>query len=125
RGAGGGGGRVSHPHSRPPPARRGARAGGGPRAGRGGAAGAARGDPGIAGLVRELLGSSEEFAALWREHRVSGLGRKTKIFQHPDAGRITLTYQTFDVQHTPGQHLLVGTPPPNADSLTLLASMRA
>jgi hypothetical protein len=59
---------------------------------------------------------------------VRGLTRHFKVFQHPVAGRVELTYQTFDVRDAPGQQLLVGTPEPqsrSAEALTYLAAMHA
>ncbi|GAA0936940.1 helix-turn-helix transcriptional regulator [Kribbella koreensis] len=61
-------------------------------------------------LIGELLASSNEFAELWKQHGVNTLGSTVKTFNHPVAGRLTLTYQTFDIQSAPGQSLLVGTP---------------
>lgn len=67
-------------------------------------------DTTIQALVAELTECSAQFTEIWDDNDVSGLARTIKVFVHPDAGRIELTYQTFDVHDAPGQQLLVGTP---------------
>jgi hypothetical protein len=49
-------------------------------------------------------------------------------FQHPDVGRVELTYETFDVHDAPGPQFLVGTAGAGsrgAGSLAFLASRAA
>lgn len=85
-------------------------------------------DRSSADLAAELAERSPEFRELWAEQGVGGLTRAFKVFVHPDAGRIELTYQTFDVHDAPSQQLLVGTPEPGSPSeeaLTYLASVAA
>ena len=66
--------------------------------------------PALDELVSSLISDSPAFAALWNDNTVGALSRAYKVFVHPEAGRIELTYQTFDVKDAPGQQLLVGTP---------------
>jgi MmyB-like transcription regulator ligand binding domain len=90
------------------------------------AAGREQRDPLLTELIAELSANSPEFAAIWQEYEVHSLGRKSKVFNHPDVGRIELTYQAFDIQSEPGRQLLVGTAEPSstyADSLALLGSL--
>jgi len=79
-------------------------------------------------LVERLLRESSDFAALWADHTVSGLNITYKVINHPDIGRVELTYQTLDVRDAPGQQLTVATAPvgsPSADALALLGTIDA
>ncbi|KUL69229.1 MULTISPECIES: helix-turn-helix transcriptional regulator [unclassified Streptomyces] len=84
--------------------------------------------PEIGELVQELLQASAEFRALWNDQNVGALTRAFKVFVHPEAGRVELTYESFEVRAAPGQELLVGSAEPgsrSAQALTYLASMAA
>lgn len=76
----------------------------------------------IRAIIQELA-VYPDFVTLWEQQAAQGLTRKFKVFVHPEAGRVELTYQTFDVADAPGQQLLVGTPAPGSASEAALASL--
>lgn len=93
------------------------------------AAGYARPHPEVPPLVDRLLRESPEFVRLWDDQTVAGLSVTEKTIHHPDVGRLTLVYQTFDVRDSPGQQLTIATAKrgsaASADALALLGSLHA
>jgi transcriptional regulator with XRE-family HTH domain len=92
------------------------------------AAGYSSPHPAIPPMIDRLLQGSPDFATLWADHTVAGLSVTFKVINHPDVGRMELTYQTLDVRDAPGQQLTVATAPPgspSADALALLGTIDA
>jgi transcriptional regulator with XRE-family HTH domain len=84
--------------------------------------------PDLMPLIDRLRAGSAEFAAFWADHTVAGLTITYKAINHPDVGRMELTYQTLDVRDAPGQQLTVATAvagSPSADALALLGTVEA
>ncbi|WP_440071580.1 helix-turn-helix transcriptional regulator [Streptosporangium sp. OZ121] len=91
-------------------------------------AGADLDDPCLTELVGELSLKSTDFRRMWARHEVSGENVATKRFRHHDVGDLTLTYEVFNINGSPGQKLIVfqaepGSP--SAHALDLLSSLAA
>ena len=81
-------------------------------------------DPDVLAVLEDLA-ECAEFAQRWGRQGVGALPRTDKTFHHPRAGRIDLTYQTFDVRDAPGQQLQVGTAEPGSRSEQALTYLSA
>ncbi|MEU6389148.1 helix-turn-helix transcriptional regulator [Streptomyces sp. NPDC046939] len=64
-------------------------------------------DPKLVRLVGELLLKSPEFARMWDRYDVCERSGGVKTFDHPKAGRMTLTYEIMQLARTGGQRLVV------------------
>ncbi|NEB75620.1 helix-turn-helix domain-containing protein [Streptomyces sp. SID14478] len=80
-------------------------------------------DPGPAALVAELLGSSEEFAALWALHEVAVRRASTKRFVHPVVGVLDLDCEVL-LSDDGGQRLVVHSARPGTDTYERLELLR-
>jgi hypothetical protein len=74
-------------------------------------------------LVDELLVSSPDFADLWQRYAIQPFAQPTKTLNHPEVGTFTLSYQSMQVEGTPGHRLVIyhaepGTP--DHDAMVLL-----
>ncbi|WP_331772655.1 helix-turn-helix transcriptional regulator (plasmid) [Embleya sp. NBC_00888] len=79
--------------------------------------------PDLTRLVGELLLKSPAFAGLWERYDVTGRKITTKIFQHPQVGKITLAFQGMALEGTPGHRMGIYTAEPGTpdhDAMLLL-----
>ncbi|HEX7303824.1 helix-turn-helix transcriptional regulator [Lentzea sp.] len=81
-------------------------------------------------LVGELTTASAEFRTRWNAHDVLLHARGTKIFRHPEAGRMSLSYHSVDLPISAAETrpMCVCTAEPGSadeEKLTLLASWSA
>ena len=76
-------------------------------------------------LVDEMLATSPEFAAMWRDNEVGAFGEGTKHIAHPSAGPIALDYSGFAVDGQPDLTMFVYTPATDADLIKVRALIAA
>ena len=85
-------------------------------------------DPRLTELVGELSLKSEDFRRLWARHDVGVKTAGVKRYLHALVGELTLAYETFAVNGSPGQFLVVYHAEPGSPSehaLALLGSVAA
>ncbi|MDP9842795.1 helix-turn-helix domain-containing protein [Streptosporangium lutulentum] len=83
-------------------------------------------DAALHALVGELSAKSEDFAAMWADHRVKACAVAVYEMRHPLVGPLTVTQQTLS--HGPGPNIVVATAEagsPSRTALTLLAQVTA
>lgn len=76
-------------------------------------AGAARD---VQSLVDELLATSPEFTAMWRDNDVRGPGDGLKVLNHPVAGPLSLEFSGFAVDGRPDLTMVIYNPATPADA---------
>ena len=81
------------------------------------------GDPGITGLVTELLGTSRRFAAMWAEHKVAVRRTIRKTVDHPELGHLELECQIL-YQQDSDQRLVIYTAPPGSATAAAFRRLR-
>jgi transcriptional regulator with XRE-family HTH domain len=69
----------------------------------------------VAPLVADLLATSPEFAAIWREAQVQTHGEELKRVRHPLVGDIELEYNSFGLHGRPDLTLIVYNPASDRD----------
>ncbi|MFC0548896.1 helix-turn-helix domain-containing protein [Kutzneria chonburiensis] len=77
-------------------------------------------------FIGELVVRSQEFSRLWARHDVRGKTQEAKRLRHPDVGDIDVTYQSFSVNGSAGQQLVVyqaEAGSPSAERIALLGSL--
>jgi transcriptional regulator with XRE-family HTH domain len=70
----------------------------------------------VKALIHELIATSPEFAAMWRDHDVSTYGEGTKHIDHPIAGPLAFEYSAFAVDGQPDLGVVVYNPATPADA---------
>jgi hypothetical protein len=80
-----------------------------------------RRDPAMVELVGLLTAESDEFAAWWPDHDVSGFETRLRRFQHPAAGELTFEYQQLTPAEWPALRVVAQLPVPGDDSAERLA----
>ncbi len=83
------------------------------------------GDPGLAGLLRDLRTGSETFRRLWSGGDVDLRTHGVKSLRHAEVGALTLAYENFDLAGDSRQRLVSFTAEPGSPSeaaLQLLAT---
>ncbi|MFI9359448.1 helix-turn-helix domain-containing protein [Kitasatospora sp. NPDC053057] len=81
-------------------------------------------DPGLASLIGELSMNSQQFAALWGEHRVRSWDLAEYRMHHPLVGAMEVLQHSLPVPRSAGIRLVVVTATPGSDAgaaLQLLA----
>ncbi|MEU0282276.1 helix-turn-helix transcriptional regulator [Streptomyces sp. NPDC006195] len=76
-------------------------------------------DSALHALVGELSAKSEDFAAMWADHRVKACDVADYEMRHPLVGSLTVTQQTLS--HGPGPSIVVATTKAGSPSRTALA----
>lgn len=62
-------------------------------------------DAALRSLAGQLSADSAEFAGLWAAYDIRARTYGTKRLLHPEAGELTLSYQSFGINGTPGHRL--------------------
>lgn len=81
------------------------------------------GDPDYQALINELVRGSPEFAALWARHDVRGRLEGSKLYDHPQLGRLEFEYTPFEITEQPSLRLYLFTPANKNTEAKLRAAM--
>ncbi|MFG3661509.1 helix-turn-helix transcriptional regulator [Streptomyces sp. NPDC047706] len=77
-------------------------------------------DPALAALVGELSVKDDDFRAWWGSHRVRGAKPRSKTYQHPVVGPMTLDVQQLAIEGQRGQSVITYTARPGTPSAEAL-----